>query len=195
MNALKQKRNRWFLAGLIAGLLLLFYGLGLAMWQSPQVYYYNLGVKLYAGGDLPHAVQSFDRSLSAYKSSARNSTWLERFVYPKPDRELAALADFQKGKVLIRAQQGQPAVDALEESLMLNPGNGYGDDVSAPDAVRMHEEALVVKYDLELLFKNNPSLAQQQGKGKGKGKGDKGDKQVPGTEPGKQPGKGNRDDI
>jgi len=194
MNVLKQKRNRWFLAGLIAGLLLLFYGLGLAMWQSPQVYYYDLGLKQYTDGDLPHAVQSFDRSLAAFKASARNRTWLERFVYPKPDRELAALADFQKGKVLIRAQQGQPAVDALEESLMLNAGNGYGDDVSKADAVRMHEEALAVKYDLELLFKNNPSLAQQQGKGKGKGQG-KGDKQVPGTEPGKQPGKGNRDDI
>jgi hypothetical protein len=77
---------------------------------------------------------------------------------------------------------------------MLNPGNVFPTGTTQADAERMRAESLVVKYDLELLFKNNPSLAQQQGKGKGKGQG-KGDKQVPGTEPGKQPGKGNRDDI
>jgi tetratricopeptide (TPR) repeat protein len=195
MNAFKLTRKRWFLTGLIAGLFLLSYGLGLAMWQSPQVYYYDLGLKQYSDGDLQKSVQSFDRSLTAYKATTSNRTWLERFVYPRPDRELAALADFQKGKILIRAQQAQPAVDALEDSLMYNPGNGYGADVSLADAHRMHEEAMAVKYDLELLFKNNSSLAQQQGKGKGKDGKDKGGKQVPGTEPGKQPGKGDRDAI
>lgn len=192
MRLLNKKRNRWLLAGLIAGLFSLYYGLGLALWRSPQVEYYNLGMQAYTQGDMQTAAKAFDRSFAAYRGS-QDRTWLQRFVYPKPDPELAALAQFEKGKALIRLQQLPQAVDALKTSLKLNPGDGYA-GMSVEDANRMHEEALNVKYDLELLFKNNPNLAQQEGKGKGNGQ-QQGNKPVPGTDPGSQPGKGNKDDI
>jgi hypothetical protein len=96
--------------------------------------------------------------------------------------------------VLIRAQQIPAAVDAFKESLMINPGNGYT-GMSVDDANRMQAEAYTVKYDLELLFKNNPDQAQKQGKGKPKDGDGQGGKPVPGNDPGSQPGKGNRDDI
>jgi hypothetical protein len=190
---LRNKRT-WLIAGLVAGLLLIWYGLGLAMWRDTQVLYYNAGLQAYRTGDLPHAAQFFDQSVALYKRS-QNRTYMQRLIYPQPSAEVAALADFQKAKTLIRAQQIPAAVDAFKESLVINPGNGYGDLVLS-DAQRMEAQAYVVKYDLEQLFKNNPDQAQKQGKGKGKGDGkQKGDKPVPGNDPGTQPGKGNRDDI
>lgn len=77
---------------------------------------------------------------------------------------------------------------------MLNPGNGYNDMLLAR-AQEMEAEAKYTQYDLELLFKNNPAMAQQEGQGKGKGKGQPGNQQVPGTEPGNMPGKGDRNNI
>ena len=102
---------------------------------------------------------------------------------------------FNKGKALLQTRQGPQAVEAFKESLRLNPGNIY-EGLSSQEIEQLKEEALVVKYDLELLFKSRPQLAQQQGRGQGKQKGNqKGNQQVPGNEPGSQPGKGNRDDI
>ena len=189
------KRKRWLLAGLLAGLMLIWYGVGLATWRDSQVMLYNLGLQSYTRGDIPHAVQFFDLSLTVYKRSQQRTYW-QRIVYPKPSAEIAALADFQKGKALIRAQQLKPAVAAFKESLLINPGNGYT-GISLEDSQRMHDQAMVVKYDLELLFKNNPALAQGEGKGKPqKGDGDgEGNKPVPGQDPGTKPGKGNRDDL
>lgn len=189
----RMKRNYWLLAGLLAGLMLIWYGLGLAMWRDAQTTYYNVGLQAYKNGDLPTAVMAFDRSVSIYKQGQR-LTFFQKLVYPKPSAEIAAQADFQKAKALIRAQQLPAAVDAMKESLYINPGNGYV-GVSYEDAERMHKQAMDVKYDLELLFKNNPELAKGQGKGKPKdGDGD-GRNPVPGTNPGNKPGKGDRNDI
>ncbi len=63
---LRNKRT-WLIAGLVAGLLLLWYGLGLAMWRDTQVLYYNAGLQAYRTGDVPHAVQFFDQSVALYK--------------------------------------------------------------------------------------------------------------------------------
>ena len=62
---------------------------------------------------------------------------------------------------------------------------------------RLTDQSLIVKYDLELLFKNNKQLAQGEGKGEGKPQpGDQdGKKQQPGQQPGDKPGKGNKDAI
>ena len=110
---------------------------------------------------------------------------------------LAAQASFQKAKSLLRANQAAPAVQAFKESLELNSGNLYlGRDLTEKEYQAFREAALIVKYDLELLFKNNPEQAQKQGKGKGKpGDGKKDGKPVPGEDPGAMPGKGNRDTI
>ncbi len=170
-------------------------GIYLYTWSDSQNLLYNQGLVAYQTGDVQKAIKYFDQSLAVYKSR-QNESWLERVVYPRPDKEVAAQAAFHKAKALIRAKQGKPAVEAFQESLQLNSGNLYqGRGLSAREVQEAEENAKVVKYDLELLFKNNPALAKGQGKGQPK-PGDKpGDQQVPGDQPGKMPGKGNKDDI
>lgn len=180
------------------GISLFVGGLYLYSWRDAQVSLYNQGLAAYQSDDLQTAIKFFDQSLGVYKSRQR-STWMERFVYPKPDKELAAQAAFQKAKSLLRANQVEPAVQAFTESLELNSGNLYlGRELSEKEFNTLKEAAFVVKYDVELLFNNNPEQAQKQGKGKGKGKG-KGDpkdgKPVPSDDPGAQPGKGDRNTI
>lgn len=185
----------------LAGVLLLGLGFHLLLWPDSQVSYYNEGLQAYRTGNSQEAVQLFDRSLAVYKKRSSDS-WLERFVYPAPNREYASYASFHKAKALLFLKQGKPAVEAFKESLRYNPGNGFENldgfkHISIEDANRLHAHAKVVKYDLELLFKNNKQLAQGQGKGEGKpqpGDGD-GKKQVPGKQPGDKPGKGNKDAI
>jgi len=187
------RRTMWLVVALLAGALLLGGGYQLLTWKSPQVANYNLGIKAYENGDMPQAIQFFDKSIAAYRESTRAS-WTHRFIYPQPDKELAAMAYFQKGKAHLQNRQAELCVESFKESLRLNPGNLYLDQLSPQELSLLKEEALVVKYDLEMLFKSRPDQAQQQGKGKGKGKGN-GNQQAPGNEPGSQPGKGNRDDI
>lgn len=187
-----KRRAMWLVAFTLAGALLLAGGYHLLSWRSPQIDYYNLGIKAYKKGDMPQAVQHFDRSVAAYRA-ATQASWLHRFVYPQPDKELAAMACFHKGKAHLQNRQGELAVESFKESLRYNPGNLYL-SLTPAELKRLSEEALTVKYDLEMLFKSRPDLASQQGKGKGRGKAD-GNKQAPGSEPGTQPGKGNRDDI
>jgi tetratricopeptide (TPR) repeat protein len=165
MKFLKNKRTRWLVVGLIAGLIALTGGLTFATWKNTQVSYYDAGISAYQHGHMQSAVVLFDESLSAYHQDL-NRDWFEQAVYPAANRELAALADFQKGEALLQMKQDAAAVQAWEESLQLNPGNGpsYA-SLSPSDANRMHEEALVVKYNLEKLLLNNPKLVQVQGNG------------------------------
>lgn len=193
MRSTVSKRNLWMLAAMFAGILMLFYGFSLATWRSAQTDYYNVGLVAYEQGDVKTAVEMFDRSLAHYKRDSREG-WLHRFVYPAPSRELAALAAFHKAKALLRARQAEPAVEAFKESLRLNPGNGYT-GMALSDAQRLEAQAMVVKYDLELLFKNQPQLGKGQGKGQPKPGDQPGNNPVPGDNPGSKPGKGNKDDI
>lgn len=189
-------RRMTVIATVIAGALLFSAGLYLYQWRDAQYALYNQGMTAYRSGDLQVAIKNADQSLAVYKSR-RSSTWMERFIYPKPDKELAAQAAFLKAKALLRANQPAPAVQSFQESLELNSGNLYGRDLTEKEFQEFREAAMIVKYDLELLFKNNPEQAQKQGKGKGKGDGEKKDgaKPVPGDDPGNMPGKGNRDTI
>jgi tetratricopeptide (TPR) repeat protein len=188
------KRRMQLLAGLLLGALMIAGGWNLAKWKDEQTLAYDLGLAYYQAGDLPKAVFQYDKSISEYKKALRYPYW-QRLAFPQAKTELAALAAFQKGKTLIRAQQLEQAVAAFKDSLAFNPGDGYSENLSKADRDRMHEEAMTVKYDLELLFKNNKDLAQKEGKGKPKDGQGKGNKPVPGNDPGKLPGKGNRDDI
>jgi len=180
----------------IAGILTFAAGLYCYQWSDNERILYNQGLAAYRSGDVQSAVKFSDQALAAYKSR-RQSTWTERFIFPKPDKELAAQAAFLKAKSLLRANQAEPAVKAFKEALELNSGNLYvGRDLTEKEYQEFREAAMVIKYDLELLFKNNPEQAEKQGKPKpGKGKPDKGDKPVPGEDPGNMPGKGNRDTI
>lgn len=180
----------------IAGILTFSAGLYCYQWSDNERILYNQGLAAYRSGDLQTAIKFSDQALAAYKAR-RQLTWTERFVFPKPDKPLAAQAAFLKGRALLKAGQVEPAVKAFKESLELNSGNLYvGESLTEQEYQLLREAAMVVKYDLELLFKNSPEQAEKQGKPKpGKGKPDKGDKPVPGEDPGNMPGKGNRDTI
>lgn len=185
----------------LAGVVLIGVGLNLLLWPDSQVGFYNEGLQAYRTGRAQEAVQLFDRSLAVYKQRS-NDSWLERFVYPAPSREYASYAAFHKAKALLMLKKGKPAVEAFKESLRFNPGTGFEElpgyeHLSQDDVQRLTDQSLIVKYDLELLFKNNKQLAQGEGKGEGKPQpGDQdGKKQQPGQQPGDKPGKGNKDAI
>lgn len=192
MNILAKWRKHLLVASMIAGLIFITGGAYLIIWTSGQAEYYNLGLKAYNNGQMSQAILCFDKSIASYRAETQ-AGWLHRFIYPKPDKELASLAYFQKAKAHLQNRQAELASEAFKESLRLNPGDKIA-ELTQEDAVRLHEEAFVVKYDLEMLFKSRPDIAQQQGKGKGKGNGN-GNRPAPGSEPGSQPGKGNREDI
>lgn len=195
MKLFRKKRNRWLSTLAVMGALMLAGSMYLATWTNAPVENFNAGLQAYEAGDMKTAVQLFDKSLAAYKTAETNQNALHDFFYPAPDRNVAARASFQKAKALLQLKQGPAALAAFKESLLLNPGNGYDDNMLLSRAKEMEAEAKYTQYDLELLFKNNPAAAQQEGKGKGKGKGQPGNQQVPGTEPGNMPGKGDRNNI
>ncbi len=193
-------KGKW-LATIFAGFLCLGLGYQLLTWPDSQVAYHNAGLSAYQTGNAEEAVKFFDRSLAMYQARSRDN-WIERFVYPRPDRELAAQASFHKAKAYLHLQKGKEAVEAFKESLRFNPGNDYENlkgfsGLTNADVHRLSEAAKTVKYDLELLFKNNKQLAQGEGKGEGKPKPGDGDpkKQKPGDQPGQLPGKGDKKAI
>ena len=188
----KKWRVFFWLLVFAAGSIMLGGGVSLARWRSDQIDFYNAGLAAYEAGDAEQAVEMFDRSLSAYQRVLQAS-WMERFIYPRANTELAARAGFHKGMVLIRAQQAEPAAAALLLSLRLNPsgaGAYYGDD-----AARLRELSLIVRYNLELLFNQRPDLARGQGAARRPGDGSQEAQRVPGQNPGNMPGPGNRDDL
>lgn len=190
-----RKRRRMAIAIVtLLGVLLLVGAELVATWRSPQVAYYNQGIELAEQGDIEGAMKSFDRSIAAYQQMQDRSGF-ERVLLPDPSLEYAALAHKQRAILFIMAQKPDQAILAFKESLKLNPGDTYPPGVSREDAERLREQALVVKYDLELLYKKNPQQAQGEGKGKGDQQGQGQPKPAPGNDPGKLPGKGNRDDI
>lgn len=193
-----QSRTRLMLRAFVvalsvmSGSLMLATGIGLERWRSQQTEFYNYGIVAAATGNHPEAVASFDHSLAAYRRSQR-AGWLERFVFPRPDTELAARASFYKGVVLISMQQLEPAVQALLESLRFNPGNGVVS--TGIESRRLFEQALEVKHTLEVLLAGRPDLAYQQGAGRQSVDGSAQDRRVPGEDPGTMPGPGTRDAL
>jgi len=192
-----RKRIVTVVATVIVGAILFAFGISQRHWFDAQYVYLDNGNAAYSTDDLQNAIKFYDQSLGVYKSRMRSEAWSDRFLYPHPDRRMAAQAAFHKGMALLKAKQAEAAVKAFQESLQLNPGNMYEGTMSAKDQEAAREEANTVKYNLMLLFKANPQLAQAQGKGKGK-PGDKpgdGDKPVPSDDPSNKPGKGDKDAI
>lgn len=197
MKFFAQFRTAWLVAAVLTGLVLLYAGRQLAGWPAPQVTYYNAGVTAYEQGDMKNAVALFDRSLAAYKAEA-NASWLHRFTYPRPSAEYAALAHFHKGKALIQARQAELGVEAFKESIRAFDLAADDEKLQPGQVKALREKQLIVQYDLEMLYKSRPDIAQGEGKGKGKGKGQgqgQDGKRAPGQDPGSQPGKGRPDDI
>jgi tetratricopeptide (TPR) repeat protein len=185
---------------LVCGLAIFSKGVELSSWRNEQVELYNQGLTAYLAGDFEGAVQLFDQSLAAYREHLQsNEDDPHRLIYGEPSLELAALANFQKGKALLLLEQVRPAIEAFMESLRLNPGNDYSYlDVATEDVQRLYEQALIVKYDLEFLFRANSSQ-QQSSQGQPGEPGDEGDEPVPGSgqpgPPGSGQGEGGGDDL
>lgn len=194
MNIFRKKRNRWLGLGSLIGALMLAGAFHLSTWKNLQVEDFNGGLQAYTAGDMKTAVQLFDKSIAAYKAEVSAEYPGRDYIYPEPDVSLAARANFQKAKALLQLKQGPAALEAFKQSLLFNAGNAYNAKLLHRVA-ELEQEARYTEYDLELLFKNNPAMAQQEGKGKGKGQGQPQNQQVPGTEPGNMPGKGDRNAI
>ena len=180
----------------VVGVLVFAFGINQRHWSDAQYVYMDNANAAYQSDDLQSAIKFYDKSLNVYKQRLRSDQWLDRFLYPKPDRRAAAQAAFHKAMALLKAKQAEAAVTAFQESLELNPGDMYEGTLSVKDQEAAREEAYTVKYNLMLLFKSQPQLAQGQGKGKGK-PGDKpGEgKPVPSDDPAGKPGKGDKDAI
>jgi tetratricopeptide (TPR) repeat protein len=167
--------------------------------QSAQVGYYNQAMLLYKLGNTDKASQLLDKSLEAYDAE-KQAGWTDHLIFGRPSDEVAALAHFHKGVMLLmKAQKEQKpgimgqAVDEFETSLKINPGSPYANSVPGSHAGRLNAEAMTVKHDLDLLFQQHPE--QQNGQGKGKGKGNQPGQQLPGNQPGNKPGHGGDDGL
>lgn len=199
------KRRALLGASLVVGALLIASAVQVITWQSPTTTYYNRGLAEYhdamQNGDsqeLDQAQAYFELSEQSYEAESHGGL-LHRVFLGTPSTEVAAMAYFQEGMVLLaKAQATQQssyvgdAVTAFEHSLTLNPGGPY-QGVSTATADRMNSEAMVVKYDLELLFKKNPQ--QQQQKGQGQGKPGQPAQHAPNQDPGNMPGHGDNNQI
>lgn len=180
---------------------LLLGGFRLMHETPPQYSDYNAAMEAYEEHDVNKAIQLLEQSLADYEAQ-KDQPWYDNMIHGRPSDELAALAHFHKGVLLLVKAQSEKrpglvgqAVEELEASLKLNPGAPYADRVHRLEAARMDGEALTVKHDLDLLFQQQP---EQQGNGKGEGKGD-GQPQpaqpAPGDSPGDKPGHGSDDGI
>ena len=178
----------------LVGCGLLWQSTRLYNWDDTQLKLYNQGLAFFKEGKVDEAMLAFDNSLDVYRAH-QSRPWLERTLYPGPSTEAAALAHAKKAVLFIIKQKAPEAVTSFKDSIKLNPGGEQFKELS-PEQIRvLSEQSMVVKHNLELMFKKNPSMAQGEGKGKGKGKGEKKGKPRPGDEPGNQPGRGNKDDI
>ena len=112
MNMSRKTRILAWATTIGLGAQLTVYGVTMAQWRSEQIDFFNAGVSAYQEGNVENAVEFFDRSLNAYQHTL-SAPWMDRFVYPRANTELAARASFLKGMSHIRAQQAEPAVAAL----------------------------------------------------------------------------------
>lgn len=179
----------------VAGGAVLYGSARLEEWRSPQHKAYNEALSLYKQGKADEALVAFDKSLDAYRRDQdANRSWLDKLLYPGPSTEVAALAQSKKAILYIMKQKPEQAVNAFKESIRLNPGGDQFLDLAPAEMKLLSEQSLVVKRNLELLFKKNPSMAQGEGKGRPQ-QGNQPGRPRPGEQPGSQPGKGNNNDI
>lgn len=193
-----RKRARTIIIYMVLGGLsavLLASGLKLSAWRNEQTELYNQAVAAYLSGNMEEAVQLFEASVVAYGELGQYND-LENLIYGRASRELAALAHFHKAKALLALGQLRPAIESFMQSLRLNPGNDYSFlGVNLSDVSQLTEQALIVKYDLEMLFRENSSQPQQSQEGQEQSQ-EQGDDQLPATPPPgttPQPGSGSGD--
>ncbi|MBS1954298.1 MAG: tetratricopeptide repeat protein [Cyanobacteria bacterium SZAS-4] len=188
-HMLMRKRSKWVLLSWIFGFLLLRLAITVSHYSDDQSLLYNQGLLAAQQGDVDQAVSLFTKSQAAYDSEQlqQQSQWLLRLVYPAADRGLSAQAGFQMAKLFLQAGQLPRAVHAFNQSLQLNPGNDY-EALDSSAAERLRRAAMVVKYDLELLYV--ASKDQMQMPSQSSGPPNDGDPQSSGRDPSNDPGKG-----
>lgn len=186
---MKKKYSRWRLTRYVAacaGLVAMIGGLWLGAWRDTQALSFNAGMDAYLGGDFPNAIALFDQSIALYETRMESVNPVERLLLPSPDRALAARAAFQKAMAYAALEEFEEAVDGLEQSLTINPGN----DQEALADRRLQEIALVCEYNLEILLRNHPEAGDDAN-----GDGSQSNEHAPGDDPSDQPGEGAGDDY
>jgi tetratricopeptide (TPR) repeat protein len=166
---------------------LAYEGYTVVTWKSPQVVAYNQAMAIYRDAlanqnpyELSNAVTLFQQSASAYNRQEGESQ-VDRVLHGSPSSELLAqtylhegLADLIQYSAYQQKSYLDQAVKLLEQAIQVNPGMPYARDIAAGDIDRLAAESLPPKYDLELLFQQNPQEAQGHGQPKpGSGQGQK----------------------
>ncbi len=175
-RALRRRVTKWLLLSWILGCLCLSFSITLSQWSDSQSLFYNQAIDAYKAGNLEAALALFAKSQSAYQTNSHRSSdnsfmvLIKQWFLPEADRVLSAQASFQVAKTYIRAEQLPKAVQSFNQSLQLNPGNGYINP--DPEMYELwHRAAMIVKYDLELLYKQHEEQMQAQGQGNQQGNG------------------------
>jgi hypothetical protein len=196
MYKFKSKKMRTVLC-VAVGLIMLGAGVFVALWRDAQAMLYNHALQAYvmaqtAGANNPdnpvqsgqdrmkmlvEAAKMFDLSIRVYKIESK-ATWITRFVFPNPNRNLAAKASFHKGNCLEWLADEKDAVEAYKFYLQLNPGGDHDSDAA---------DTITDQHNLELVYNHTPDLQKQEGKGSGNGKGDPDKQQGPSSQAGHQP--------
>lgn len=163
---------------ILAGVPLTLTGLSAISYQSPQVSYYNQAMVIYDQGWVSsdyqyitfNSIALFESSITAYQNECHESR-LAQWLHGAPSTELEALAEFHLGLAYLEVAEGtgensvyEQAIATLKTAITMNPGLPYAKDIAAGDVTRLAEESLPPKYDLELLFSQNPQLEKEQAK-------------------------------
>lgn len=193
MTYLKNPRS-WVLASFLVGFILTFSGWMLWENQSAQTIWYNRGLIAYNTGNYDLAVENFDKSFAAYQSALSEK---KSPLVAGPSVEQAALAQFHKFKALLKMKNGKLAVISIKESLKVSTElNLSRFQLDEAELKRIREQRIIAQTDLEILFKQQQQMAEQEGKGKGNKPGKPGeDKQAQDPSKGSNPGKTNRDAL
>lgn len=164
--------TRWGkVAAIAGGALIVTTGYRLQHYQSSVVVLYNDAVTRIGQGDATNGVKQLDAVVEAYRAQTQRER-LIALILPPPRQDLAALALFQKGNLLVMMKKTQEASEAYQEGLRINPAD-------TPQTPALLEKiALDTRYNLELLMHSGQAHGQGQGNGTGQ----------PG--PGKKPGDG-----
>ena len=121
-----------FLAAFSLGLYLLPRVIELANYQDSQIQVYDVALKMLAAGDMKTAPKALSQSAKLYSADKEDRTWSERFLLPVPDKEVAALAYFHMGNVLMQSDP-EKALGFYVESLRYNSGQRMLQGVNGRD--------------------------------------------------------------
>lgn len=192
MKHLKSLRS-WVIISFLLGFALSMTGWVWSESQTSQTQSYNAAMIAYNSGNYDLAVQHFDKSIAAFNAKPGDAGAFEA----SNSIEMASLAHFHKFKALLKMKNGKLAVIAIKESLKLTTAQNLARYNLSKDQLRkIQEDRITAQTDLEILFKQQEQMAQQEGKGKGKGQPKDGDTKQS-EEPGNQQGagKGNRNSL